>query len=66
MPGSKSFPADAPAAEGAVPLGLAVHAVPVKAGALYYLLSLFCRAMARGLPGSSVAEVLALVEASNR
>ena len=29
MPGSKSFPADAPAAEGAAPLGLAVHAVPV-------------------------------------
>jgi hypothetical protein len=46
--------------------GGAVHAVPVKAGALYYLLSLFCRAMARGLPGSSVAEVLALVEAANR
>lgn len=46
--------------------GGAVHAVPVKAGALYYLLSLFCRAMARGLPGSSVAEVLALVEAASR
>lgn len=46
--------------------GGAVHAMPVKAGALYYLISLFCRAMARGLPGSSVAEVLALVEASNR
>lgn len=46
--------------------GSAVHAVPVKAGALYYLLSLFCRGMARGLPGSSVAEVLALMEAASR
>lgn len=43
--------------------GAAVYAVPVKTGALYYMLSLFCRAMARGLPGSSVAEVMALVKA---
>ena len=44
--------------------GGAVYAVPVKAGALYYLLSLFARAMAEGLPTRSVAEVLALVKAS--
>ncbi|MDQ3061068.1 MAG: hypothetical protein M3R45_16400 [Pseudomonadota bacterium] len=45
--------------------GGAVHAVPLKTGALYYVLSLFCRAMARGLPGSSVAEVMALVKAAH-
>jgi hypothetical protein len=45
--------------------GGAIHAVPVKTGVLYYLLSLFCRAMARGLPGSSVAEVLALIKAAH-
>ena len=44
--------------------GGAVYAVPVKACALYYLLSLFARAMAEGLPTRSVAEVLALVKAS--
>ena len=43
--------------------GGAIYAVPVRTGVLYYLLSLFCRAMARGLPGSSVAEVLALIKA---
>lgn len=45
--------------------GGVIHAVPVRTGVLYYLLSLFCRAMARGLPGSSVAEVLALVKAAH-
>ncbi|MEO6320855.1 MAG: hypothetical protein ABIR56_09250 [Polaromonas sp.] len=44
--------------------GSAVYAVPVKTAALYYLLGLFARAMAQGLPGSSVAEVLELVKAS--
>ncbi|MDH6186782.1 hypothetical protein [Polaromonas sp. CG_23.6] len=44
--------------------GSAVYAVPVKTGQLYYLLGLFAQAMARGLPGGSVAEVLALVKAS--
>ena len=41
--------------------GGAVYAVPVKAGALYYLLGLFARALAQGLPGASLADVLALV-----
>lgn len=45
--------------------GGTVHAVPVKAGVLYYLLSLFCRAMARGLPSGSVAEVLTLVKTAH-
>jgi hypothetical protein len=45
--------------------GSSVYAVPVKTGQLYYLLGLFARAMAQGLPGGSVAEVLALVKASN-
>jgi hypothetical protein len=45
--------------------GGAVYAVPVKTGSLYYVLALFSRAMARGLPGSSVAEVLALVKAAH-
>lgn len=45
--------------------GSTVHAVPVKAGVLYYLLSLFCRAMARGLPSGSVAEVLTLVKTAH-
>jgi hypothetical protein len=45
--------------------GSAVYAVPVKSGTLYYLLALFARAMAGGLPGSSIAEVLALVKASH-
>ena len=44
--------------------GGAVYAVPVKTGTLYYLLGLFARAMAQGLPGASLAEVLALVKAS--
>ena len=44
--------------------GSAVYAVPVKTGQLYYLLGLFARALAQGLPGGSVAEVLALVSAS--
>ncbi|WP_293637166.1 hypothetical protein [Polaromonas sp.] len=44
--------------------GSAVYAVPVKTPQLYYLLGLFARAMAQGLPGGSVAEVLALVKAS--
>ena len=44
--------------------GGSVYAVPVKLGALYYLLALFARAMAQGLPGPSPAEVLALVRAS--
>jgi len=44
--------------------GNAVYAVPVKTGQLYYLLGLFARAMAQGLPGGSVAEVLSLVKAS--
>jgi hypothetical protein len=44
--------------------GRSVYAVPVKTGTLYYLLKLFARAMAQGLPGGSVAEVLALVKAS--
>jgi hypothetical protein len=44
--------------------GSSVYAVPVKTGTLYYLLGLFARAMAQGLPSGSVAEVLALVKAS--
>ena len=44
--------------------GGAVYAVPVKPGALYYVLGLFAQAMAEGLPTSSVAAVLALVKAS--
>lgn len=44
--------------------GGAAYAVPVRTGALYYLLALFARAIAQGLPGGSVAEVLALVRAS--
>lgn len=44
--------------------GSTVYAVPVKTGTLYYLLGLFVRAIAAGLPGGSVAEVLALVKAS--
>ena len=38
--------------------------MPVKTSALYYLLGLFARAMVHGLPGSSVADVLALLRAS--
>ena len=44
--------------------GSAVYAVPVKAGQLYYLLGLFAQAMAQGLPGGCVADVLALIKAS--
>lgn len=44
--------------------GSAVYAVPVKTAQLYYLLCLFARAMAKAMPGSSVADVLALVKAS--
>lgn len=44
--------------------GRSVYAVPVKTATLYYLLKLFARAMAQGLPGGSIAEVLALVKAS--
>ena len=44
--------------------GSSVYAVPVKTGTVYYLLKLFARAMAQGLQGGSIAEVLALVKAS--
>jgi hypothetical protein len=44
--------------------GSSVYAVPVKTTTLYYLLTLFARAMAQGLQGGSIAEVLALVKAS--
>jgi len=42
-----------------------VYAVPVRTATLYYLLSLFARAMARDLPGNTIADVLALVKASH-
>jgi hypothetical protein len=45
--------------------GSAAYAVPANAGMLYYLLALFARAMAGGLPGGSIAEVLALVKATH-
>jgi hypothetical protein len=45
--------------------GGSVYAVPVKTATVYYLLNLFARAMAQGLPGGSVAEVLALVRAAH-
>jgi hypothetical protein len=44
--------------------GSSVYAVPVRPAAVYYLLGLFARAMARGMPGAGLAEVLALVKAS--
>ena len=44
--------------------GSSVYAVPVRTGPLYYLLTLFARAMAEGLESRSIAEVLALVKAS--
>ena len=44
--------------------GSTAYAVPVKTGTLYYLLGLFAQAMAEGLESRSIAEVLALVKAS--
>ena len=44
--------------------GGSVYAVPVRPAAAYYLLSLFARAMAMGLTGAGLADVLALMKAS--
>ncbi len=44
--------------------GSSVYAVPAKTGQVYYMLGLFAQAMAQGLPGGCVAQVLALVKAS--
>jgi hypothetical protein len=44
--------------------GGSVYPVPVRPAAVYYLLGLFARAMALGLPGAGLTDVLALVKAS--
>ncbi|MDB5930983.1 MAG: hypothetical protein JWR60_2690 [Polaromonas sp.] len=42
-----------------------VYSVPVPTATLYYMLDLFCRAMAMNAPGRSVSDILALVKAAH-
>lgn len=41
------------------------YAVPVRSSAVYYLLNLFCQAMAKGINGGSISDVLVLMRNIN-